>query len=223
MIAVRLLIVAIILGLSGWVGWELYSGGHLEREALVNWAQGSGGWAPVIIIGAIVIAVIVGPIPTIPMAVASGAIFGPWLGFLYAMLGGLLGATASFWLARLAGRPFVEHLLSGHVSFCEHCSDRMMFWVVLGARLIPIVSFALVSYGAGLTAMSTGMFLLATGLGMTPMTIVFVGFGASLTVDPWLAGGIGIVILILFVALPRLAERYNLFGVATRIRHAHRD
>jgi hypothetical protein len=39
------------------------------------------------------------------------------------------------WIARQAGRPLVERILRGHVAFCRPCSDRMLFWVVLGARL----------------------------------------------------------------------------------------
>jgi len=60
------------------------------------------------IIVPMIVAVIIGPIPKVPISVASGLVFGPFLGFLYSMFGALIGAAASFWIAREAGRPLVE-------------------------------------------------------------------------------------------------------------------
>jgi len=220
MIMLRVFVIVLILALTGWLGWELYQAGYFERQVLEQWARESGVWAPLIIIGAIAMAVIIGPIPTMPVSVASGAIFGPVPGFIYSMLGGLLGAGISFWIARLAGQPLIEKLMSGRVSFCENCSDRLLFYVVMSSRLIPVFSFALVSYGAGLTHMGTFRFLLATALGMTPMTVVFVAIGTGLTINPWIAGGGGLLAVILLLVLPKLAQRYNLFGLDDYI---HRD
>ena len=98
----------------------------------------------------------------------------------------------------------------------------IIFWVVLGARLIPVVSFALVSYASGLTAMSMRAFLLATGLGMIPMTLLYVVVGANLTVEPWLAVTGGVLAIAMIFVFPRLAERYNLFRLQDIIR-THED
>jgi len=214
--------VVLILILAGTLGWLLYARGFLEHEVLTGWVEGAGFWAPLLIIGPMIAAVVIGPIPTVPISVAGGIAFGPTLGFLYAMIGALAGAAISFWIARLAGRPLVERILRGHVAFCRQCSDRMLFWVVLGARLIPVVSFALVSYASGLTAMSMRAFLLATGLGMIPMTLLYVVVGAGLTVEPWLAVTGGLLAIAMMFWFPRLAERYNLFHLQDVIR-THQD
>lgn len=46
-------------------------------------------------------------------------------------------------------------------------------WAVLIARLLPFISFDIVSYAAGLTAMGFWEFFWATGLGQLPATLVY--------------------------------------------------
>lgn len=204
--------VAVLL-LLAWLGWTLYSDGHLTREGLVTLADRSGPWAPLLVIGSMVLAVVVGPIPTIPVSIASGVVFGPVAGVAYALAGALLGAWISFRIARALGQPLVRSLLRGHIEFCPDCSSRLLFWVVLGARLIPVVSFAAVSYGAGLTAMRATPFLVATAIGMIPMTVLYVGMGAAVRIDPTVAAIGGVAALVLLLVLPRLIERYDPFGL----------
>jgi LPXTG-motif cell wall-anchored protein len=61
--------------------------------------------------------------------------------------------------------------------------DRLMvdrgFWALLVGRLIPVVPFVAVSYGAGLTAVRLTPYALSTALGLIPSTVVQVGIGAS--------------------------------------------
>ncbi len=221
MALLRAATVLLLLALASWAGWGLYEAGHVTRAGLIELAQAQGALAPLLLIGAMVLAVIVGPIPTVPISVASGMLFGPIAGFGYAMLGALFGAGLSFWLARLAGQPLIERLAGRHVVFCPQCSDRLLFWVVLGCRLFPFISFALVSYAAGLTAMSLRAFLLATALGMIPMTALYIAIGTSLVIDPYWAAAGGLVAIALVLVVPRLIERYNPFGLRDILRHDH--
>lgn len=117
------------------------------------------------------------------------------------------------------GQPLVHMLLRGHVAFCPDCSSRLLFWVVLGARLVPVISFAAVSYGAGLTAMRTLSFLVATVVGMIPMTALYVAVGAAVRIDPAVAAIGGIVAVVLILVLPRLVERYDPFGLRRLMTH----
>jgi uncharacterized membrane protein YdjX (TVP38/TMEM64 family) len=61
--------------------------------------------------------------------------------------------------------------------------DRMMidrgFVAVLAGRLLPVMPFVVLSYGAGLTAIRLAPYALATAIGLVPSTIVQVGIGAS--------------------------------------------
>ena len=52
---------------------------------------------------------------------------------------------------------------------------------ILICRLLPFVSFDLVSYAAGLTSMSFWSFFIATGIGQLPATLVYSYVGGMLT------------------------------------------
>lgn len=52
---------------------------------------------------------------------------------------------------------------------------------ILICRLLPFVSFDIVSYAAGLTSMSFASFFIATGIGQLPATIVYSYVGGMLT------------------------------------------
>lgn len=72
---------------------------------------------------------------------------------------------------------------------------------MLIARLLPFVSFDFVSYFAGLTSMSFRGFMIATGIGQLPATIVYSYVGGMLT------GGAKMLVTALFIlfALAALA------------------
>jgi uncharacterized membrane protein YdjX (TVP38/TMEM64 family) len=184
----------------------------------------AGNLAPLLYMAIMALAVIIPFIPTLPLDIAAGAFFGPFLGTLYSAVGATAGAAVAFLLARYLGREFIEKFLSGHVNFCTRCSDRLLTKVVAVSRLLPFVSFKVVSYGAGLTMMSLKAFSLATFLGMLPMTFAYNYFGAAI-----LAANRGMVLLLglLFVILlfwfPRLVERYDLFSLRILLQHGKEE
>jgi uncharacterized membrane protein YdjX (TVP38/TMEM64 family) len=53
------------------------------------------------------------------------------------------------------------------------------FWALLAGRLIPVVPFVVLSYGAGVTAVRLTPYALSTAIGLVPSTAVQVGIGAS--------------------------------------------
>lgn len=101
-------------------------------------------------------------------------------GTAYSVAGGLIGVIVSFMITRTLGRRFVERFLSGHINFSTSCSDRLLTRGVFISRLLPFVSFDIISYGAGLTKLSLGKFSLATFFGMIPLTLTYNYFGSVL-------------------------------------------
>jgi len=75
-----------------------------------------------------------------------------------------------FYLARVLGREAVRRKLGDNPVFSATGSQRFLFMAVTLTRLIPLFSFALISYAAGVTAISFWRYALATTLGMLPMT-----------------------------------------------------
>jgi len=214
-LAAVLLYVAIANGLHDYV----------SQEAILVQLESMGSFAPLGFMAVMALAV-VSPLPSLPLDIAAGIFFGPYLGTLYSALGALGGSIISFTIARLLGRSLIERFLRGHINFCTACSNRMLTGVVFFTRLIPVVSFDMVSYGAGLTKVSLSRFSLATFLGMLPLTFVYNNFGAALVVDDRLAVAAGIVMVLLFFLMPVWVERYapeKLRGLFRHHRHAETE
>ena len=175
-------------------------------DELTAWLTELGYVGPGVFFLLMVSAIIVPPLPTAPITIAAGLTYGFVAGFTLAIVAAACGALLAFMLGRWLRRLGLERFLGEHIHFCSQCSDVLLFKLVLASRLIPVISFALVSYGAGITAMTIRGYLLATVIGMLPMTAVYVAMGAVLTVSPVWAGVGGILAVLILVILPRLVE-----------------
>ncbi len=196
-----LLLIAII---SSQFLWDAAS--YFSPDKIQEWLADAGIFAPLFYILVMAAAVVISPIPSLPLDIAAGAFFGPVQGTIYSVAGALLGAVISFLIARLLGRELIERFLGGHVNFCESCSNRLLTKVVFFSRLLPVVSFDVISYGAGLTKMSLKHFSLATLLGMIPLTFLYNYSGSVLVFGRGMAFLLGIGMVVLFFLMPRWLE-----------------
>ena len=139
-----------------------------------------GTWGPLMVIGLMVLAILVSPIPSGPVAVAAGAAYGHAWGTLYVLLGAEIGALAAFGLARLLGRDVVQRWFGDRLSVGLLGSQTALMGIVLVSRLLPFISFDIVSYAAGLTALSFWRFAVATLLGIVPASFLLAHFGSEM-------------------------------------------
>ena len=214
-IAILGLLVAVFVYLQ--VRWDLAS--FFSQERITSWLVRTGPFAPLVYMLIMAVAVIVSPIPSLPLDILAGAFFGPWLGTLYSALGALGGAVISFLIGRHLGREIVERLMGGHILFCAQCSDKLFTKVILLSRLMPVVSFDIVSYGAGLTKISVKRFALATFLGMLPLTFVYNYFGSIFVLGGWVSIAVGLAFVAVFLLLPRWIERHNFLSLKKYFPH----
>jgi len=81
---------------------------------------------------------------------------------------------------------------------------------VLLARLLPFVPFDAISYGAGLTSTGFWPFLVATGLGQVPATLLYSYLGERVTgsvrVLFWLFSIVAAILVASWMAGPRVVE-----------------
>ena len=118
-------------------------------------------------------------LPSMPLSVASGVLFGPVGGILYTVL----ASNTSAMLAYLVGRYFGQDLLVGYASprLIQRYSERLRshsFETILSMRLL-FLPYDLVNYSAGLLHIDWKAFLLATALGSFPGMLAFVLLGAA--------------------------------------------
>jgi uncharacterized membrane protein YdjX (TVP38/TMEM64 family) len=111
-------------------------------------------------------------IPASIFILASGVIWGWKLGATYAMCGGMLGASASYFAGRFLGEGLLDRFGKAGAAVSRQVS-RNGFVSMLIARLIPGPPFAVWNYAAGIARMNFGEYFLATLLGTLPGHIVF--------------------------------------------------
>ena len=198
---------AILLGIV-FGGYWVITAVDLEEffhpTQLVQYLNSLGPMGPIVFILIMAVAIVVSPIPSLPLDLAAGAAFGPFLGTTYAVLGAEIGAILSFLIARALGREVISRLLKTDVVFCSKCSDHHLAGLVFLSRLLPVFSFDIVSYGAGLTNMTLKSFALATLVGMIPPTFALTYFGSSVISIQWPLILMGGLLVILFLFLPKL-------------------
>jgi uncharacterized membrane protein YdjX (TVP38/TMEM64 family) len=191
-----------------WYHWQVAA--LFEPARIEEFLEGIGPFAPLIYMAAMAATAVIVPIPGPPLFVVAGALFGPFLGTVYAVAGSLAGAVIAFFIARFLGRDFVESLLGKQVVICCECSEGLLTKIIFFSRLLPLISFDVVSYGAGLTRISVRSFTLATLFGSLPMTFIYHSFGSVLKVGSTTALILGLMIVAILFALPYFADRWDI-------------
>lgn len=185
---------------------HLDASGLLERLMDGQWLRGQtlalGVWGPLLIVGLMALAIVLNPIPSAPIALVSGAVFGHAWGTLYVVLGAEIGALIAFTIARVLGHDLLRRLFGERVALGWLGSQNALTWMVFVSRLLPFVSFDLVSYGAGLTPLKAWRFALATLLGLIPASFLLAHFGGELAAADMGKAMVALLLIGLLVALP---------------------
>lgn len=153
----------------------------LDGAALHAMIDGMGIWGPVAVVALMMLAVLVSPIPSAPIAMAAGAAYGHIWGTLYIVIGAEAGALAAFGIAHLVGQAVVARWLGERASGGLIGSQNALMGIVFFSRLLPFVSFDLMSYAAGLTPLSLWRFALATLAGVVPVSFLLAHFGREMS------------------------------------------
>ena len=125
------------------------------------------------------VAIVASPLPSAPVALAAGAAYGHSLGTILVVLGAELGVIAAFWLARGLGRPFVEKHVGKKLDAGFLGSQNTLTFLVFGSRLLPFLSFDMISYAAGLSKLHFWRFAVATLAGIIPASFLLAHLGSE--------------------------------------------
>jgi uncharacterized membrane protein YdjX (TVP38/TMEM64 family) len=156
--------------------------GKLDVEAIKEYILSFGIWAPIISFLLMVFQSVAAPLPAFLITFANASLFGWVKGALLSWSSAMAGATLCFYIARIYGRNTAEKLTSKFaLEEIDKFFDKYGDYAILIARLLPFISFDIVSYAAGLTAMGFWSFFWATGLGQLPATLVYSYVGGMLT------------------------------------------
>jgi len=176
---IRFVVFGLVL-LAGFVAIRWTTVGELFTEdrvvSLLTQVR-SVWWSPLVLV---ILYTVLAPVgmPMVPLLL-GGAVFGPVFGAAYNTIGLLLGAVASYFLARWLGRDFVFQITGDRLRRAERAFDRHGFWPLVQTRFLPL-PFPLVNFGAALAGVRPAKFVIATVIGVLPSTLVHTYFMARL-------------------------------------------
>lgn len=179
--AIPLVVFGGILGFAAYSWWTggmvrlmFDSAGSMDNEAaLESLRQMLAQWgplAPAVYVTAVVVEVLVAPIPGTLLYAPAGALFGGFLGGVLSLLGNTIGAAIACAVGRSLGEQAVTRRLdgsrlAGHVDAIR----AKGLWVILLLRLNPLTSSDMVSYTAGALGVPVSRVTLGTFIGMAPL------------------------------------------------------
>ena len=150
----------------------------LTREHLQAVLAPLGPWAPAGFM-AIKVVTIVLALPSAPVTITGGLLFGAVWGTVVNVLAATAGASLTYFIGRAIGREEVERRLHGRLKELDDGLGENGLSFMLFLRLVPLFPFNGINYGAGLTRISFRDYLLGTFFGIMPGATVFTLMGAA--------------------------------------------
>lgn len=185
---------------------------EFSREALERHIAALGIWAPLVFMAGYALAA-VAFMPGLIFTIAGGALFGPWLGTLYSLVGASAGAVLAFIGARYVAADWVASISGRRLERLQHGIDREGWRFVAFVRLVPVFPFNLLNYALGLTRIGLLPYALTTFVCMTPGALAYAWVGHAGA--EFIAGGrgaiqaallaLGLIVAVAF--LPRFVRR----------------
>lgn len=157
--------------------------GRVDVAELQGWLRSTGVWAPIFYILLYAIATVL-ILPSTPLNLLGGALFGPWLGILWTSVAAMIAAIATFAFTRTIGRKAIARKLSerwqtGRWQTLDAEIRQGGLFYMVAIRLVPFMPYGLLNFAAGLTSVSYRDYLLGTLLGTTPGILPYVLLGSS--------------------------------------------
>lgn len=159
-------------------GAGLYLLGGYRPEYLRTMIARAGVWAPVLYILAYTVGTLT-LLPSTPLNISGGVLFGPWYGILWTSVGAVVAAAIAFWFSRTVGREAIEQRMAGRWQRMDAEIQRGGLFYMFAIRLVPVMPYGIVNVVAGLTSIRFRDFLIGTLLGTVPSVLPFVLIGSS--------------------------------------------
>ncbi len=160
-------------------------------------------WAGALVVATFLVGGLVA-FPVVVLIVATAAAFGPYLGFLYALLGVLASALLTYALGALFGQRALRRLLGSTLDQVRTRIEHHGVLAIAAIRLVPIAPFTLVNVAAGASGIKLVDYVAGTLVGMLPGLIALSALGHrvfALISNPSLSeAGLLALVILLWVA-----------------------
>jgi uncharacterized membrane protein YdjX (TVP38/TMEM64 family) len=115
------------------------------------------------------------------LCVCAGYLFGALSGTLVSLVGGIGGAALTFLLVRFfAGERVRDFLMRGRTGNLVQLLERDAFFYLVAFRIVPVAPFFAINAAGALLRISARRYLVATAMGLAPITLIYASLGAGL-------------------------------------------
>ena len=162
------LLITAVLGMAALWRWTPLSDWlDIDRaEAAADWIRDSR-FTPVLMLVVYVIGGLVA-VPVTLMIIATVAVFGPWAGAAYALVGAEMAALAAFGVGHAIGRDVVSRIAGSRVNrLSRKLSERGVLTIVT-LRIVPVAPFTVINIIAGISDIRLRDFAIGSFIGMLP-------------------------------------------------------
>jgi uncharacterized membrane protein YdjX (TVP38/TMEM64 family) len=133
-----------------------------------------GAWAPLISAALMVGQSVILFLPAFPIFVVNALAFGLLWGLLLSWSSAVLGSITCFAIAKTLGRPVVHRLVNRvHLETADAALRRYEKYVILFFGFVPVISFDVISYAAGLTLLTYWEFIPLVCIAQIPSALFY--------------------------------------------------
>jgi len=176
-------IIPIVLLVIGYVFPISFFG---SQEAIRDFVNGFGVFAPLVFIAIQILQVVVTPFSHYVVSIAGGFIFGTWGGFAYNWIGRVIGTAIAFYLGRMLGRRIIKHVVTQKtIKKYDYYFEKGKLLLFL-AYFLPLFPDDELSYLAGISAIKPKVFLplMAIGHVSGSLGLAYLGNGIQSVKEP---------------------------------------
>ncbi|MGB2928538.1 MAG: VTT domain-containing protein [Desulfobacterales bacterium] len=210
----RILLCVLLFFFVG-LSWYLRQQGYLNPKVIFAFIGNYPLMAPFIFIAFYALALLL-MIPTLPLNLGAGMLWGSLWGSLVAMAGSGLGVIFAFTIARTAmGQPFANRFDNLTITWLQNELKTKGWKIVAFTRINPIFPSGPLNFLFGLTSISFTTYIWSSIVFLLPLTVAFAIIGCEVSnfVIEGKAGDLVRTILIVSAVITLIA----LFRVFTKL------
>jgi uncharacterized membrane protein YdjX (TVP38/TMEM64 family) len=163
--------------LSNWSQFSVYLNDlavHGNIDRLKSLILSYGVWAPLISATLMVGQSVILILPAFPIFVVNALAFGLFWGLLLSWSSAVLGSITCFAIAKTLGRPVVHRLVNRvHLETADRALRRYEKYIILFFGFVPVISFDVISYAAGLTLLTYWEFIPLVCIAQIPSALFY--------------------------------------------------
>src|SRR5262245_61402802 len=160
------------LAVLGGIAWAAAHRSAFDFAAVQARVEAIGVAAPLAFVAIYAVAAVL-LVPGAALTLAAGALFGPFAGALYSLVGATVGATLAFLLARFLVGDWVRRKTGARLGELVEGIEREGWRFVAFVRLVPLFPYNLLNYALGLTRIPLAQYVVATFICMAPGAVAY--------------------------------------------------